>query len=492
MQGGLPVGIRIPPICSLVQCVVYNLQSTMTATVKNILRATTFVMAVCPLLASTIEEDLVPPSIPYGSRIQRTMTLLATSTPEHKHKVRILYYGQSTVSAWTKMVDDHLRAKFPNADIVSENLAIGGFEAPFLVDTCESDLYPWYPDLLIFCDYGATNPAFEPICAGIRQRTTAEVLILTHHIADQPASVKNHDKEAEIIRQLADKYGFETVDIRASWRNHLEKNQYPPSKYLRDQIHYNPDGEVMASKIVIPHLQSIPTQAPTWLERVKYYGPDGKPLAGNFDEASDTVLKEPLKMEFEGNRVVVAALPLEDKPGTARILIDGKKPSEFPEMYTTTRPSALPELYWMPALRRLELGRNIQTETWVLTITRCNEDGTDFDYEIKGSLTGPDGKGSSREKFTSNSGRIAIDPKWFHMPVRKKPVPKGFEIRWQIKEMFLNEWKPKPITDKTKSNLYTLVQGLPNGKHTLEIIPNGDGDVPVRYLAVYKPTPPAP
>ena len=44
-------------------------------------------------------EYLVAPSIPYGSRISRTMRLLATSTPEHKHRVRILFYGQSITVA---------------------------------------------------------------------------------------------------------------------------------------------------------------------------------------------------------------------------------------------------------------------------------------------------------------------------------------------------------------------------------------------------------
>ena len=42
--------------------------------------------------ASATKEDyaLIPPSIPYGTRIQRTMTLLASSTPEHRNTVRIL------------------------------------------------------------------------------------------------------------------------------------------------------------------------------------------------------------------------------------------------------------------------------------------------------------------------------------------------------------------------------------------------------------------
>ena len=49
-------------------------------------------------------QYLVPPAIPYGSRITRTMRLLATSTPEHKHRVRILFYGQSITGGWTDIV----------------------------------------------------------------------------------------------------------------------------------------------------------------------------------------------------------------------------------------------------------------------------------------------------------------------------------------------------------------------------------------------------
>ena len=57
--------------------------------------------------------------------------------------------------------------------------------------------------------------------------------------------------------------------------------------------------------------------------------------------------------------------------------------------------------------------------------------------------------------------------------------------------MFLDKWKPQDIAEPAKENLYTLAQGLSNGKHVLEIIPNGDGELPVRYLVVYQPLPPA-
>jgi len=58
------------------------------------------------------------------------MTLLATSTPEKRHKVRVLFYGQSiTEQDWSKAVAADLRARFPHADLEIENKAMGGCRA---------------------------------------------------------------------------------------------------------------------------------------------------------------------------------------------------------------------------------------------------------------------------------------------------------------------------------------------------------------------------
>src|SRR6058998_2348722 len=94
-----------------------------------------------------------PPPLPaknpaeLGVHVQRTMTLLATSTPEHRNHVRILFYGQSiTEQQWSKQVAEDLRKRFPNADLEIENRAIGGFASQLLVRPAEHDLYPFYPD----------------------------------------------------------------------------------------------------------------------------------------------------------------------------------------------------------------------------------------------------------------------------------------------------------------------------------------------------------
>lgn len=77
-----------------------------------------------------------------GLGIQRTMALLATSTPQHRNTVKVLFYGQSiTEGPWWKEVADDLHRRFPNANLQIENRALGGFSSQLLVRTAESDLY---------------------------------------------------------------------------------------------------------------------------------------------------------------------------------------------------------------------------------------------------------------------------------------------------------------------------------------------------------------
>ena len=71
------------------------------------------------------------------------MTLLQTSTPSHRNKVKILFYGQSiTAGDWYAIIENNLHERFPNADLEVENLLIGGHSAPVLVRCAAQDVYP--------------------------------------------------------------------------------------------------------------------------------------------------------------------------------------------------------------------------------------------------------------------------------------------------------------------------------------------------------------
>ena len=113
----------------------------------------------------------VPDPSQLGLGVQRAMTLLATSTPQRRNHVRVLFYGQSiTEQEWSKQVAQGLRKRFPDADLEIENRAIGGFAAQLLIRPAEHDLYPFYPDLVIFHVFGA-NQQYEQIIKSIRSRT---------------------------------------------------------------------------------------------------------------------------------------------------------------------------------------------------------------------------------------------------------------------------------------------------------------------------------
>ena len=129
----------------------------------------------------------------WGRNIQRTMRLLATSTPEHRNTVRILFYGQSiTEQKWAQIVTDDLRTRFPNADLVIENRALAGFASQMLVKTAETDLYPFQPDLLIFYVYGA-HDKYEDIIRRTCERTTAEILMQNDHVTKPEAFTEETD-----------------------------------------------------------------------------------------------------------------------------------------------------------------------------------------------------------------------------------------------------------------------------------------------------------
>ena len=165
-------------------------------------------------------------------------------------------------------------------------------------------------------------------------------------------------------------------------------------------------------------------------------------------------------------------------------------PSKIPSVYYATRPSKSLGMWW-PALNHVSLNKKAVAEAWTLKITAINADASNFSFDIAGSVTGKDGSGTNQAKFVSNSGIITILPRDFTMirtyKYAKKKYPVGFEIKWTVKGKFIDVWKPKKLKNSNYENSYILAQGLKNSKHTLEIIPNGDGLIAIKAIRVYTP-----
>jgi hypothetical protein len=435
---------------------------------------------------------------PVGARIQRTMRLLATSTPEHRNPVRILFYGQSIVRQdyARKAVEADLRKRFPNADLQIENRAIGGYTAPALIRTAEQDLYPFYPDLVVFHVYGGQRGEFEGILRNIRQKTTAEILTWTHHIDRR--GPEQWDAACKLRQELAEKYQCEMVDLRAQWADYMAKNQRTPEDLTVDVVHLNKEGGKLMGDILVPAFQYHEGVASPLDGCVKTYplatalnGEGPVKLSGDWRASGTGVVatKGTLRMGFTGNRVDLTSLASLASKGTVKVLIDGKAPSATPAAYAATLPTKSP-IDYRPALKLVGLGGQPQTEDWTLTAHEVSEDGKQFAFDLVGSKTGPDGSGSNQAEFVSNSGRIRLQPRDFSFAeairIRKKPLPATFDVTWRTYLMGMDTYAAKPAKPGYVDR-QTLVQGIPNAEHTLELVLNGDGPVALESLTIHTP-----
>lgn len=112
-----------------------------------------------------------------------------------------------------------------------------------------------------------------------------------------------------------------------------------------------------------------------------------------------------------------------------------------------------------------------------------------FRFTVAGTKTGPDGAGEAGKRFMSNSGRVVIDPAdWnfeYALKVFKTPLPENFKIQWKVLPQYQDEFRAPAVKDKAVEAAVTLAQGLPNGKHRLEL--RGGPDAPITAIRVYRP-----
>lgn len=497
-----------------------------------------FLLARAPSSACDEPLPVLPPhpnEVHFGAKIPRTMALLATSNPTRRHAVKILIYGQSISRGMESSCLEHeLRKRFPHAQLTFENRAISGFSANQLARSAEIDLPLSYPDLVIFHVYGATSIEYERILADLRRRTTAEIMIWTDHFGNEgepgtgayEARRARENDASDLVRALAMKYGCEVIEARDAWKAYLEANTLPAKALLTDNVHLNPRGKALMTAAILRHFRLNPAAPSDWMRTVRSHEakrvidtghgdgivfPAG-PWRVRDDDAIGSTRDRPLRLTFTGNRIdLVPGVARGLETGTATILIDGRPPSAHRELYAFTLPSPAFGADYQPGLRVVRSEAPLLVEDWTLRITAATE--RSFEFELHGSKTGFDGRGRFElgklqtgrfgtldfaaetgdvpELWTSHSRRVVIDYRDFKVlwgqERAKQLCPPGWEIRWQVVPQFIDTYTPPPRDDASLLQPITLAQGLPNTEHTLEIIPNGDGDIPIRELIVHRP-----
>lgn len=428
-----------------------------------------------------------------GQGVQRTLRALESSGPNYHPTVRILFYGQSiTEQPWWNAVADDLRARYPHADLQIENRALGGFASQLLKQTAHADLYPFYPDLLIFHVYGSSED-YEEIIRETRHQTTSEILLQTDHLTS-PADLVEETEPARLSKAqwnswfpnafvpgLADACHTGLVPQRNLWKRYLKENGLQPSDLLKDGVHLNAHGVHLMGEIVKAHL----VRRPVFDSLIPFNGTIREWVIGRDVTWKDGVLDIP----FEGNRVDLVAGA--QASGEVEVLLDGKHPSAFPELYGFGRTSKVPGTSW-PAIRQISSRTPLVRETWSARIFSISPDGKSFHFDIEGSVTGPDGSGLSTEPFVSSSGRVVIHPAaWsldYAIAVFKKPL-EPFTVTWEVEQRFLDRVLLTP--DRPGGDQSALIaQGLVNGPHRLVLRAAGTADPVLHSVRVH--TPPMP
>lgn len=447
-----------------------------------------------------------------GSRIQRTMTLLETSDEMRHPTIRVLCYGQSIVAQGyvSRAIEKMAKERYPHAKVEVRNSAIGGYTAPTLVRPAIQDIAPWYPDLVVFHVYdGEDSGELERIVRDIRTQTTAELLMWTHHFdfygTDGTERDAGRDHASNMRRLLAQKYGAELVELREEWRAWLAAHpQINRKDLLTDNIHLNARGGELMAELVMRHFRYNTLFPSFWADRIRGYEvrtaleePRSEiTLTGSWKRWGNAagIDKTPgtLRLAFRGNRVTAELWPVNGKQGHAKVLIDGRAPSQWQQAYAVTRSNPNPLNAGRPMCNRLIPGPTPIAENWTIHLSDISEDGKTFKFTATGSVTGPDGEGTNETAiFTSKSGRISFEPRDITLDdiagYMKKPCPKEADLICSVVLLGTDEFTCSAPGAKGDVPEVTLIQGIPNGEHVLEIVTEGDGPVAIKELTVHRP-----
>lgn len=426
--------------------------------------------------------DYELPNITVSETLVNSLTQTASVFKGKKNidrPFKIQFYGQSIIAGVdVNNVKKQLLKAYPTASLEMLNNAIGGYQAPKLLKTAEYDLYPNYPDLIIFHVYGGIkNGELERIFSNIKTRLSSDVIIFDHHISNAGSVVgqqrldKIQDSESVAIRDLALECGFGFIPVRDLWKEFLQLNPTLQLKdLLRDGVHPNDLGKSYLEWLILQHV-------------IKAVNSNNKDyiLTSNhvIEDKSATVA-----VDFTGNRIDLQ--PSEQHVGTQlEVFIDGIPVSQNNNLYAVSRPTSFPRQWW-PAITNIRLNSDFSQveQDWTLIFKNINREKETFEFTLIGSVSGSQGLGYSDKDFISNDGSIEIDA----LDIAIFPLDKNInsqdleniEITFSVYPLFTS---PILITD---SKTIVLARLLENTSHTLSLKID-QGNLEDAYLRFYQP-----
>ncbi|HEX7654216.1 MAG TPA: hypothetical protein VF607_11970, partial [Verrucomicrobiae bacterium] len=332
--------------------------------------------------------------------------------------IRVMIYGQSiTGQPWTTQMVGDVQARFPGHQWNVVNRCLSGTPSQDLIYSTDADVFPFNPDLIIFHCYGDTN-LYAQIIAHMRARTTSDILIINDHYVhwDSLSDPGIGLWDGQVLPDIALLYGACMADIRTPWKEYLVTHNLPISALTLDGLHPNATGQALLRQYAGayahgPSLQPSPD-------------PYNCPRALRVKIPSDARASGIWQLPFTGTRVTARV-----GAGDASILVDGVPPSGLVGGAVHTRSSLWPGTGWWPALRKVDCAAPMLPERWKVHIDKLISSNS-FQFSVTGSVTGPDGSGSTAAEFRSTSGRVVIEPVYWWWNGLVGTLTNGMEFTW--------------------------------------------------------------
>ena len=390
-------------------------------------------------------------------------------------------------ASWTNFLGDgdtlihELRKRFPNApEIIYKKHAGSGTPYDFARGWAHQFVIPDQPDLVLSYTHGSPE-ALDRMLDDIRRHTTADVVIPSRHLLEREKPADLDGEPWPQVRDACRKHGAEFVETRRELLRFLKSLGKPHTAILGDPVHQNELGRLLINETIVRHFAPRKTYA---------YSPESRERRIVPDPATLRSKGQRIAVSFTGNRIDLVGFR-STRGGTAQVVIDGQPADQAPVFFTNfirpgrknAAPNPPPPTDCGP--HAVFLGRNLVPQTWTIEMT--SDTG---DYLLRGSVTGPDGAGSNEKPFTSTSGQIRIFPNdWRHARdkhghfVNRKGDTWTFDVvRCAAGRVSFRGKSREPERFHTP-----LVQNLPNGKHTLELIANGTGQIAVDFFHIFEP-----
>jgi hypothetical protein len=393
---------------------------------------------------------------------------------------------------------ESIRQRFPNAPkIVYKRIAGNSTSYHFSHGWARHLVIPDQPDVVLLYNFGKTED-LEALIAELRRQTTADILVgslhwcLPHKPVWPDPEVRHSHQDPTTLRAMCEKHGVEFVENRREMTQYMLDHQLTMEDLLADSVHENRYAAQMTVLNIARHFhrpESFRYDPSTRERRLEVEAsPAVKLEAGPWTAAeanaarTATAQGSSLTVQFTGNRVELIGWR-RPEGGTADVWIDGRPASEVeaffagyiqPDKQNAPLPPNPPRDRCPHAV---SLGRNLVPQQWTITMTSDTAD-----YQLVGSVTGPDGQGNGLKLFASNSGQIVIDPDFWRDAKNNRA---GDRFTFDVARATAATVDFKAAA-KERFRV-RLADYLPNQSHVLKLVARGDGAVTVDALDVFEP-----